>query len=506
MKNMKEIDLAQDRNTQAEVLDQLFGVSKTVDEHLAIHPNASPELLLRLANQAAKKIRMFALLNPGFSPDLLSSVRNLTLTDLIYSSASSKMTPSQISEVFELLDFSKARTILKRPDCPENILMWALDNGTDSDRASISKRKYLHEKVREKLLSFGGPLATVASKPREMMVNNRGCIFGDFQKHVEINSHLKKDISSTASNEIQGIIDDYEYNSRKIFHIDSAPQLLISNINKIESLIINVKYIGDSYLLIENLPHLKVLELYDDVKKFTSWGLKWLVCRNLPSLEKVVINCKLRWIEFEGVPELRSACLNGSKELAYLAILGKNNLESLDVIGCKHLREVVFSDPEKHERLNVSSKILDVQNKSRDIVKLSSSMTFTEVDKAFEVVNEGFKIAVRNNLLKKMDDGVDLCYGRENDPDFRPFSFRVLRPLEPVYTGGTGENYVFEQLSHDYLNGNYGVWSSMGCHSPEDCLKQSLQTIIGFTVGVKSPAKLFDFFVNLVSREKDGVI
>lgn len=506
MKNMKEIDLAQDRNTQAEVLDQIFGISKTVDEHLAIHPNASPELLLRLANQTNKKIRMFALLNPGFSPDLLSSVRNLTLTDLIYSSASSKMTPSQISEVFELLDFSKARTILKRPDCPENILLWALDKGTDSDRASISKRKYLHEKIREKLLGFGGQIATAASKPREMMINHRGRIFGDFQKHTEINTYLDVDIASAVPDEIQKIFGKYEYCSRKFFCIDPAPEIRLSNINEIESLRINVKYIDDSYFLIEDLPHLKVLELHDDVTNFTSWGLKWLVCRNLPSLEKVIINCKVRWLEFEGVPELRSACLNGSKELAYLSILGKNHLEDLDIIGCKHLREVVFSDPEKHEQLNVSSKILDVQNKSRDVVRLSNSMTFTEVDKAFEIVNEGFKLAVRKNLLKNMDDGLNLCYGRENDPDFRPFSFLVLRPLEPVYTGGTGESYVFEQLSHDYLNGKYGVWSSMGCHSPEDCLKQSLETIIELTVGFKSPAKLFDFFVNLVSREKDGVI
>ena len=85
-------------------------------------------------------------------------------------------------------------------------------------------------------------------------------------------------------------------------------------------------------------------------------------------------------------------------------------------------------------------------------------------------------------------DGGDagFCYGRENDPDFRSFSFNLLQPLEHVYTGGTGETYAYDFLCHDYSRHGYGVSSSKGYSNQEDCLDSALHHMID--IGLDLPS------------------
>jgi hypothetical protein len=107
-------------------------------------------------------------------------------------------------------------------------------------------------------------------------------------------------------------------------------------------------------------------------------------------------------------------------------------------------------------------------------------MTFTDIDLVGDLINEGVKALSRAGLLQG-DEGSML--GRYDlvacNPQFKPYSYRILRPLEPVYTGGTGETYayVFIQRYVDANDLKISDDEGAGNDSPESCLSYMLHWI-----------------------------
>ena len=260
------------------------------------------------------------------------------------------------------------------------------------------------------------------------------------------------------------------------------------------------------YVVFDNLPSLEELHIGygGGPKKYLFRNLQWMICRNLPNLKKITINCDLiRWLKIDGTESLQSIDLSKASAIDHLSILNAPSVEKIDIKGCKKLKMISGMDPDKQRELGVTDQIDDMQAKSKCDGTIYKDMTFTDIDHVLWTINYGVKIASLKGLFKGV---ADICYGREDDPDFNSFSFHLLRPLEFVYTGGTGETYAYEVLCHDYFKGKYGAYDSVGNSTQEDCLDYALQTLMGLFLAVPgkpdpTTKQILAFVNKLVAQE-----
>lgn len=249
----------------------------------------------------------------------------------------------------------------------------------------------------------------------------------------------------------------------------------------IEHLTVPNDAIGVDYIIVENLPNLRTLVVGQNLGQSSLGELQWLVLRNLPRLVSVKVIGPIRWLEIDSSESLESVCLSQCPNLDYLAISGCRRLSDLQIDGCLKLRKVLRIGLTRQKRLRLKEQIKANQDKSRLDGSIYKNMTFTDLDIAKRIINSGVKIATRMGKLPE-----DFCYGQESNRKFRSFSYELLRPLEQVYTGGTGETYAYTSLCHDYYeHQGVGIWNAMGYRTPEDCLEGFLSTAV--QLGLQSP-------------------
>lgn len=501
MKKSKLIYLVKNENTSSDVLNTIYGFYKVVDRLVAQHPNASTELLSKLADHKDKFTRKYAVIHPNFSPNNLVHLPYVKPVDLIYSPALLKMSPVQLSELFGLIGKAKLRVLLKADECPTNVILWALEVGSNDDRLLIARRKYLPSDVKEQLLAFGGEIADSTLLPRGIVISRSGQIIGNFQEDMDIhNLDKSNDLFDVNLNNVANM---HTRRAQSKMQSTPEPDRYLANNHVVEFISLYFDDLSINSLVLENLSKLRFLYIYGDVKSHRM-NFNWLICKNLPALEKIYIRVGVKGVELYGLTHLRSIELNGCELLAQLDIHNSPNLQTFAISNCLLLREVGGLDVAQIDCLKVVEKIREVQAQSNINFKLKFTMTFTEIDAVLETINKGYKLAVRNNLFQKSDEGDGyFCYGRETDPNFHPFSFRKMS-LSETCSNICGTIY-YELRCHNYINGQYGVWRSIGCTNPEDCLEEALQTVVDLTTGPPSPDRMLEFFVELLAHQHDKV-
>lgn len=296
------------------------------------------------------------------------------------------------------------------------------------------------------------------------------------------------------------------------------PNISISNNSNVE--IINFPTNENySYAVIENLPNLTELHICKKKGYYYShkgenifmspWKdtLQWVICRNLPQLQILTVEGDIRWLQLDNMPSLKKINARGCKQLDLFSISRTPNLESIDVVNCAKLRSIEDMSAATQDRLNVTKQIVQTQAKSKKDLQIYKNMTFTDVDMVLAHINLAAKVATRKGLFTHEDDqDSDFCYGREDDPKFKSFSFNLLRPLEAVWTDGTGETFAYDLLKHDYLNGKYGVVASDGCSSQEDCLEEALSWVNAIGLDDRySQKEVLRYLNQVVSKEETEV-
>ena len=270
------------------------------------------------------------------------------------------------------------------------------------------------------------------------------------------------------------------------------------------------------YVVFDNLCSLEELHISSvDPKNTWFHSLQWLICRNLPNLKKITVNCEvIRWLEIDDVESLQNIDLRKSCAIDHLSILNAPSLKKIDIKGCKKLKKIIGMDLSKQSELGVTDQIANMQAKSKLDGAIYKNMTFTDIDHVLWNINYGVKIASLGGFFLNDDEESeheDICYGHEDDPNFNNFSFALLRPLEFVYTGGTGETYAYEFLYHDFSNGQYGVFRSEGKSTQESCLNEALNGVSDMYLnipGVRSPEEkqILKFLNALVAKESGKVV
>lgn len=257
--------------------------------------------------------------------------------------------------------------------------------------------------------------------------------------------------------------------------------ICVSENGNVETIYFPYDMIGIDYAIIENLPNLtELIVCCKEVSSEELWRvseeLQWLICMNLPKLKKITISGGVKWLQIENAAALESINVGKCKTLDYFSIKKTPSLKSINIKNCRKLKNIIGMNVAKQDRLGVTSQIQAIQNKSKNKGSVYKDMTYTDVDAVLKIINVGVKLATIKGYFGENAD-IDLCYGRENDPNFKPFSFKLLRPLEEVYAGGTGELYAYAYLAHDFFNGKYGICSQIGNKNQENCLDYALNSI-----------------------------
>lgn len=252
------------------------------------------------------------------------------------------------------------------------------------------------------------------------------------------------------------------------------PNIYIANDKVLEVLHFPSDAIGISYAVIENLPNLREIHVGPaEGDKSTGWDcLDWLILQNLPSLQSITVRGRLRWLDIHSAGNLKTVDVANAKSLDHFSISGAPALDSVMIKGCVKLRVIDGITDAENAKLSINQQIKKNQSSSKLDGVLYPNMTYTDIDNVLQIINQGVKQATRAGNL----DG-DFCYGQEDNAEFNSFSFSLLRPLEHVYTGGTGETYAYESIGHDYSKKfGIGIVSSTGCSTQEGCLEYSLNS------------------------------
>ena len=283
--------------------------------------------------------------------------------------------------------------------------------------------------------------------------------------------------------------------------------ICLSDNADVETIILPANNIGWDYCVIRDMPNLRELHVKRIPAQVLEHGgkkyrmgieddeLKWLVLKDLPKLEKVTVEGSIVWLQVENLPSLKVIDVQGCEKLDYFSVLKAPKLEVVNAANCKKLRAVVGLTNQRQEKLGITAQILETQSKSMRDGKIYKNMTFTDVDHVLWTINYGVKIASLKGLFSEENS----CFGREDDPDFNNFSFNVLRPLEHVYTGGTGETYAYVLWTDDYLG-------SVGNSSQELCLDYALNDLSSMDLdipGKRNPTnqQILAFLNKLVEKE-----
>ena len=260
----------------------------------------------------------------------------------------------------------------------------------------------------------------------------------------------------------------------------SEKSLYISGDSVIKKLIIPCGVIGVNFLCINDLPLLEEIYLIGDPISFFR-TFQWIFIGEVPSLKRISLKGNVCSIELENAMSLVDVDLSGCPDLDYFKVSDVPPSFRINIFGCYKLRGVVGLDVECSCSKNVLEQIDANQKNSRLDGLIYEGMTFTDIDAVNDLINEGVKAMSRKGLLYNEDDDsiMGKYYLASYDPEFKPYTFRILKPLELVYTGGTGETYSYVFVQRYVSAEDFSVEDDEGAgnSSPENCLHYMLHWI-----------------------------
>lgn len=291
---------------------------------------------------------------------------------------------------------------------------------------------------------------------------------------------------------------------------DLDPKIYLSDDHNLKKITAPSNEIGISYIDIRNLPNLEEIIIDGEFTKHSNY-LQWVEIEDCPSLKKISIRGGVISLSICDNESLECLDINGCKAIDHVFISSPSEKLKIDARGCLKLRKVLGLNDYLQKSSGLLDQIIENQKSSREDGCIYDCMTFTDVDFVEKLINEGVKALSRMSLSSSEDLSDFDRYGQlAKDKNFNPFGYRILSPLEPVYTGGTGETYGY--VSTQRFADRDGVSSYeeeiAGNTSPEDCLRYMLHTIRMMDSGIPGIDKytdneLLEFFLLSAFKENN---
>jgi hypothetical protein len=143
-KTLEDVDL------DAPTLESFAFRSFKINRMIALHPNASAELLARLAKSPDKPTRRNVALNPQTSKEVLLSLAPTFAGEFFRNPAFDFLLMEDPNLLFSL-PVGVMKNILKRDDCPDSILNWAAKCGDKSHHLAIVSRTEISKEVLQRI-------------------------------------------------------------------------------------------------------------------------------------------------------------------------------------------------------------------------------------------------------------------------------------------------------------------------------------------------------------------
>lgn len=141
-------------STPAEI-EKLVGQGNSIDRQRAKHTNASVALLKKLSRSSDKATRRNVALNANTPKDVLLKLAPQFPGDFFKNPAFDWLLLEDPDLVFKVGQ-GVLKNILKRLECPESFMKWAVARGTDEDKLAVAMNPRASEEVLRKLVKQGG--------------------------------------------------------------------------------------------------------------------------------------------------------------------------------------------------------------------------------------------------------------------------------------------------------------------------------------------------------------
>ena len=253
--------------------------------------------------------------------------------------------------------------------------------------------------------------------------------------------------------------------------------LIISDDPGVKKIILPCGAVGVDYLVFSGLSALEEV-IFTGKPNGLCKAYQWISIANVPSLRKAFLTGDVCSLKIEGAMSLESLDVSGCPGLDLVSIIEISSKIKVNVSGCLRLRRIVGLDADLVNSSGLAEQIQENQRNSRRDGTFYENMTFTDIDLLAELINEGVKALSREGLLPSEDGSILGRYDVEAcDAQFKPYNFRILEPLELVYTGGTGETYAYVSIERLFWLDDLNLTDEqgMGHSSPEYCLKHFIQ-------------------------------
>jgi hypothetical protein len=129
-------------------LSAQLGISVQADRAIAMHANASPALLDRLAASSDRQTLRNVVLNPQTPITILLKLAPTFPGEFFLNPVFDLLLMENPNLLFEL-PVGVLKNILKRPDCPDSFLHWAARYGDKSHQQALVSRTYLSRELLE---------------------------------------------------------------------------------------------------------------------------------------------------------------------------------------------------------------------------------------------------------------------------------------------------------------------------------------------------------------------
>lgn len=143
-------------------LDALHGQGETVDRLLAKHPNASATLLENLSRSADKTTRKYVAFHPNAPKPVLLALATQFPGDFFKNPAFDLLLLEDPDLLFNI-GHGVLKNILKRPDCPESFMSWAIERGDEQQKLAVAMNPQASKTSLLQLVGQGGKVGKAAA-------------------------------------------------------------------------------------------------------------------------------------------------------------------------------------------------------------------------------------------------------------------------------------------------------------------------------------------------------
>lgn len=155
------LKIAKDPESLSEQLDSLLDQGEAVDRLLARHSKASAVLLEKLSHSSDRTTRKYVVGNPNASKEVLVRLAPQFPGDFFKNPVFDWLLLEQPNLMFEI-GGGVLKNVLKRSECPESFLNWAATHGSEQERLAVAMNPAAPRAALEQLVAAGGELADAA--------------------------------------------------------------------------------------------------------------------------------------------------------------------------------------------------------------------------------------------------------------------------------------------------------------------------------------------------------